>query len=135
MRGEQQKAALPSRPGEEGKGGSDRFEWWFVRIIREKDVALSSHVNTQNTFIRIQSSTATATTLDLNFNAFLCNRPILSLVRSHRLNFFSILIFAISSPPPRIHFKCSKNIDMSWSPTSERSYFRLNKCFMEKYKV
>lgn len=68
----------------------------------------------------MQSSTATVATLDLNFNTFLCNRPAKS---------FSIPIFAISSPP--IHFKCPENIDLTWSLASERSYFRLNKCFMD----
>lgn len=88
--------------------------------------------------IRIQSSTANVTaTLHLNCNAFLCNRPrvmlivqLLSLVGSPQLKTSSFSYFCYFAFH---HFKCPKNVDMNWSPTSERSYFRSNKCFMERF--
>lgn len=118
-----------------------RQDWWRLVIIFLLMVSSRCFGQRRERIIpciRIQSSTANVTaTLHLNCNAFLCNRPrvmlivqLLSLVGSPQLKTSSFSYFCYFAFH---HFKFPKNVDMNWSPTSERSYFRSNKCFMGRF--
>lgn len=130
----------------------------------------SSHVNTQNAFIRIQPSTTTITaTQDLNLNGFWCDGPRLMLIieiLSQQFLTLADFLLMVVSPRDSFNWKtvghkmnsavkitanCIKSSTISsfaiyciyFCPypefilnvhkTSKRSYFRLNKCFMERF--